>query len=461
MNIIIIGCGKVGAVLAMTLTKEEHDVSVVDTDIDALKYTAGKADVIGVEGNGASLAVLNEAGIDKADVMIATTGSDEVNLLCCLIARKSNRNVKTIARVRNPIYLDEISFFKEELGLTRVINPERAAAREIARTLRFRSAMKIDTLAGGMVELLKFKITADSPIKDKRIMDLSQDIHTEVLICAIERGDDLIIPNGSTMLLEDDRVSFIASPKNAAAFFRAIKTDTHAVKDALIIGGGRIGFYLAQRLLSTGIEVKIIERDKKRCVELDSLLKDVTVINGDGTEETVVMEEGIETAEAVVALTNIDEENILLSLFAKKHNEKAKIVTKVNRMMFDSIVEEIELGTIIHTMSIVADNVAATVRAIQNSVGRSRVESLVNILDGKAEALEFIISEPSEATDRPLQQMKLKKNLVVACIMRKKDIIYPRGADEIKVGDRVVIVTSHQGLDDITDILLSSGGKES
>ncbi len=445
----------------MTLTKEEQDVCVIDTDMEALKYTASKADVIGVEGNGASLSVQNEAGISKADMMIATTGSDEVNLLCCLIARKSNKNIKTIARVRNPIYLDEIGFFKEELGLTRVINPERAAAREIARTLRFPSAMKIDTLAGGLVELLKFKITTDSPLRDKKIMDLSQDIHTAILICAIERGEDVIIPNGSTRLLEGDRVSFIASPRNAAAFFRTIKTETHAVKNALIIGGGRIGFYLAQRLLSSGIEIKIVEKDKKRCIELDALLKDVTVINGDGTEETIIMEEGLESSESVVALTNIDEENILLSLFAKKHNSKAKIVTKVNRMMFDSILEEIDLGTIIHTMSIVADNVAATVRSIQNSLGRSSVESLVNILEGKAEALEFIIREPSEATDRPLQSMLLKRNLIVACIMRKKDVIYPRGGDQIKVGDRVVVVTTHQGLNDITDILYTNGGKES
>lgn len=461
MNIIIIGCGKVGAALAMTLAKESHNIAVIDTEKNAVNFTASRADVIGVEGNGVSVSVQREAGIDRADVVIASTGSDEVNLLCCLIARKSNRTVKTIARVRNPIYLDEVSFFKEELGLTRVINPERAAAREIARLLRFPSAMKIDTLSGGMVELLKFKIAPDSPIKDKRIMDIAQNVHSEVLICAIERDNEVIIPNGSTMLLEGDRVSFIASPKNAAAFFHAIKIETHAVKDTLIIGGGRVGYYLAQRLLPVGIDVKIIEKDRKRCTELDELLKGATIINGDGTEETVVMEEGIETAESVVALTNIDEENILLSLFAKKHNEKAKIVTKVNRMMFDSIVEEIELGTIIHTMSIVADNVAATVRAMQNSMGRSRVESLVNILDGKAEALEFVIREPSEATDKPLQQMKLKKNLLVACIMRRKEIIYPRGGDEIKVGDKVVIVTGHQGLNDITDILQSTGGRES
>jgi trk system potassium uptake protein TrkA len=225
-----------------------------------------------------------------------------VNLLCCLIARKSNRKVKTIARVRNPIYLDEVSFFKEELGLTRVINPERAAAREIARLLRFPSAMKIDTLSGGMVELLKFKIAHDSPIKDKRIMDIAQNVHSEVLICAIERDNEVIIPNGSTMLLEGDRVSFIASPQNAAAFFHAIKIETHAVKDTLIIGGGRVGYYLAQRLLPVGIDEKIIEKDRKRCTELDELLKGATIINGDGTEETVVMEEGIETAESVVAL---------------------------------------------------------------------------------------------------------------------------------------------------------------
>ncbi len=460
MNIIIVGCGKVGSVLAATLSKEKHNIAVIDLERESLNDAVNAYDVIGVEGNGISISTQKEAGIDDADILIAACGSDEVNLLCCLIAKKSNKDVKTIARVRNPIYLDELSFFKEELGLTMIINPERAAAREIARILRFPSAMKIDTLSGGRIELLKFRIEEGSPLKDKLIKDLSKDIRTEILICAIERNDEVIIPNGSSVLLEGDRISFIASPQSAAKFFNEIKIDTQAVKNTMIIGGGTITLYLAKELLDIGMGVKIIEKNKVKCTELDEYLQGATIINGDGTEETTIMEEGLETTQSLVALTNIDEENILLSLFAKKHNPKAKIVTKVNRMMFDSIIEEIDLGTIMHTRSVVADNVAATVRGVENSMGRSHVETLVNILDGKAEALEFYIKERSEATYKPLQELELKDNLLIACIRRRNTIMYPRGGSEIHEGDRVIVVTTHQGLNDINDIL-RSGGKES
>jgi len=453
MNIIIVGCGKVGTALVMTLSKEKHNISVIDTDPNVIDQIASSADIIGVTGNGASLGVQNEAGIRIAEVLIATTESDELNMLCCLIAKKSNKDIKTIVRVRNPIYLDEVSFFREELGLTMVINPELAAAREIARILRFPSAMKIDTLSGGRVDILKFRIGENSPLSEKKIMDLSQDIRNSVQICAVEREDDVIIPNGSTVLKVGDRVSFIASPLNATNFFNAIHIETNSVKDAMIIGGGKLSYYLGRELLDTGIEVKIIEKKRSRCMELEESLPGATIINGDGTEETVIMEEGLENAQSIVALTNIDEENILLSLYAKKHNSKAKIVTKVNRMMFDSIVEEIDIGTILHSRSVVADVVTATVRAMRNSKGRSKVETLVNILDGKAEALEFIIREPSEVTDVTLQDLKLKDNLVVACIRRRNNIMYPRGGNKIMVGDRVVVVTTHQGLNDITDIL--------
>ena len=453
MKIIIVGCGKVGSALAMTLAKEDHEVTVIDEDRDVVNETANASDIIGVEGNGASLKVQKEAGVQEAELLIVTTVSDEINMLCCLIAKKLNKNIKTIVRVRNPIYLDEVNFFREELGLTMVINPERAAAREIARILRVPSAINIATLSGGRVELLKFRIDKASPLSGQKIMDLSQEIRNSIQICAVERGDDVFIANGSTVLMEGDRVSFLASPLNAARFFKTINIPSHAVKDTMIIGGSKLAFYLAKELLDTGIEVKIIEKKKSRCVELDEALEDATIINGDGTEETVIMEEGLDRTQSIVALTNIDEENILLSLYAKKHNEKAKIITKVNRMMFDAIVEEIDIGTIVHTRSIVAEIVNANVRALQNSRGRSQVETLVNILDGKAEALEFIIREESEVTDVPLLDLNLKDDLIVACIRRRNNIMYPRGKNMIKVGDRVVVVTTHQGLNDITDIL--------
>ncbi|MCR5773974.1 MAG: Trk system potassium transporter TrkA [Lachnospiraceae bacterium] len=453
MNIIIVGCGKVGTALAISLAKDNHNITVIDLNRELIDQLSNTVDVIGVEGNGASLKVQKEADIVNTELLISTTGSDEVNMLCCLIAKKSNKEIKTIVRMRNPIYLDEVGFFREELGITMVVNPERAAAREIARILRVPTAINIATLSGGRVELLKIRLEKDSPLVGEKIMDMSPNIRNSIQICSVERGDDVIIANGSTVFEEGDRISFLASPLNASRFFETIGVASNAVKDAMIIGGSKLAFYLAKELLDTGIEVKIIEKKRERCVELDEDLQKATVIHGDGTDENIIMEEGLAKAQSIVALTNIDEENILLSLYAKKHNSKAKIITKVNRIMFDSIVNELDIGTIVHTRSIVAEIVNANVRAMQNSKGRSKVETLVNILDGKAEALEFVIREQSEVTDVPLQQLKLKDDLIVACIRRRNNIIYPRGGSAIQVGDKVVVVTTHSGLNDITDIL--------
>lgn len=458
MNIIVSGCGKIGATLTEALSNEGHDITVIDIDPENLQTVANANDVMGVEGNGASLVVLTEAGIEKADLLIATTGSDEVNLLTCLIAKKAGKNIQTIARVRNPVYREEINYIKEELGLSLVLNPEYTAATEIARLLRFPSAIKIDTLAKGRVELLKFKIAANSPLIGMGVMDVNKVFKCDVLICAIERGDAVTIPNGSFILAVGDTVSMIVSPKNAAAFFRQINVETNQVKDTIIVGGGKIAYYLASQLLAMGIGVKLIEKDQARCTALDDELQGATVICADGTDQSVLLEEGVTHTEAVVSLTNIDEENILLSMFTKKKNSHAKVIAKVNRVMFDDVMKELDIGSIIHTKSVMADYVTSYVRSMQNSIG-SNVETLIHIIEDKAEALEFRVREKSEVTDRPLGELTLRDNLLVACIMRGKSIMYPRGRDMIHVGDSVIVVTTHKGLNDLKDIL-RNGGKE-
>ncbi len=451
MNIIIVGCGKIGQKLVEELSSEEHDITAVDLRPGVIRDLTGKYDVMGVTGNGAVIDVLEEAGVTDADILIAVTGSDEINLLTCLIARKAG-GCRTIARVRNPEYSKEISIFKEDLGLAMIINPELTAANEIARILRFPSAIQIDTFAKGRVEILKFRIPEGSILDQLKIVDVGRNLKCDVLICGVERGNDAFIPDGSFELRAGDFVSIVASIKNGQFFFKKIGIKSGSVKDAMIVGGGATGYYLAHKLLQTGIAVKIIDNSAARCDELCRLLPRATVINGDGTDASVLIEEGVENAGAVVALTGIDEENILLSLFAKsRSNENAKVVTKLNRISYDEVISALNLDTIIYPKNITAEYIVRFVRAKNNSVGD--IETMHFILDGKAEALEFRVNKACSLTDIPLEKLKLRKNILLACINRNGNIIIPRGHDVIKIGDTVIIVTTNTGIQQISDIV--------
>ncbi len=450
MEIIIIGCGKVGLTLADQLVKENHNVVMVDTSSERLQSLSEEIDAIKLLGNGASISTQMEAGIETADILIAVTGSDEMNLLCCLIARKAGR-CHTIARVRNPVYNNEINFIKEQLGISMIINPEMAAAGEISRILRFPSAIKIDRFAKGRVELLKFKIRPEFRLDGLSVMDVDSQLRCDVLISGVERGDEVAIPDGKFVLKDGDVVSIIASPRNSAEFFRKIGIQTNQVKNTLIVGGGTIAYYLAKQLSSMHIRVKIVEKDKKRCEALSELLEDTLIINGDGTDRRLLVEEGLQSAESFVTLTSLDEENLFLAMFAKEVSG-AKLVTKVNRIAFDELIGKLDLGSVVYPKFITADYILQYVRAMQNTIG-SNVETLYHILDGKAEALEFLIREDSEVTNIPLMKIRLKDNLLIGCINRGGQIHIPRGQDCILKGDTVIVVTSQKGLHDIRDIL--------
>ncbi len=450
MNIIIIGCGKVGQALAEQLSEQGNNITIIDLSADKLSAISSRNDVMTVVGNGAAHLTQQEAGIEHADLMIAVTGSDELNLLCCLIAKKAG-NCRTIARVRSPQYSREAPFLKDELGLAMVINPELAAAQEIARVLRFPSAMKIETFAKGRVELLKFRLPENCPLVGLAVKQLSSKLDCDVLVCTIERGDEAYIANGNTVFDENDVISIIASPKKANDFFRKINYKMNSVKDVMIVGGGELGHYLTEILVRSGIEVKIIEKDPKRCEELCMLWDDVTVINGDASDQNVLLEAGLEHTGGFVALTNLDEENILLSLFAKSTGE-AKLVTKINRIDFEDVIKHLALDTIIYPKNITSDTIIRYVRSLKSTVG-SNVEVLHQFIKGKIEASEFTISDKSAVTDTPLMELTLKPGVLVAAILRDKKVIIPRGGDMIKSGDAVVIVSNHLGLHDITDIL--------
>ena len=449
MDIIIVGCGKVGQTLAEQLNEEGNNITVIDMNPSKVNETAARYDVLGVVGNGATHITQQEAGIRTADLLIAVTGSDELNLLCCLIAKKAG-NCQTIARVRSPQYSTEAPYLKEELGLAMVINPEQAAAAEIARVLRFPSALKIDTFAKGRVELLKFQLPEGSPLEGLAVKEISTKLHCDVLVCTVERGDSAYIANGEFRFMEKDVVSMIASPKNANVFFKQIKYKTNSVKDVMIVGGGNITHYLCDILNRSGIDMKVIEMDRDRCEELAEELEHVKVINGDAVDQQVLYEEGIENTGGFVALTNLDEENILLSLFAKSVS-KCKLITKVNRIDFDDVIRHLEIGTVIYPKNITAESIVRYVRAMKNTIG-SNVETLYTIVKGKADAAEFIIKENSPVIGKKLMEMKLKPNVLVASILRDRKVIIPRGGDTIEVGDSVIIV-SNFALHDIADIL--------
>ncbi len=451
MNTIIIGCGKVGQKLAEQLSQEENqNITVVDTRYDVVQDIINQYDAMGVVGNGASVEVLLEAGVKNADILIAVTDSDELNLLTCLLAKKTG-NCQTIARVRKPDYNKELHLFKEDLGLAMIINPELTAASEIARVLRFPSAIQIDTFAKGRIEILKFKVTDGSILDNMSVWEINSKLNTDILVCGVERGEEAFIPSGSFVIKNGDLVSIIAAPLNGSAFFKKIGVKTNRVKDTMIVGGGPISYYLADKLIHRGIKVKIIDKNQEVCEHLCQALPKATIINADGTESRVLMEEGIENAESFVALTNIDEENIMLSLFAKS-KMKGKLVTKVNRISYDEIIADMDLGTVIYPKDITAEYIVRFVRAKENSLD-SDIETMHLILDGKAEALEFSIKENSPVIGISLEKLPIKKNTLIACINRKGKIIIPRGQDEICAGDTVIVITTMKGLKEISDIL--------
>ena len=452
MNIIVVGLGKVGEKITELLTREEnHNITVVDIRQSILQDTVNSYDVMGVSGSGASNEVLSEAGVETADILIAVTGSDELNLLTCLIARKLNSNCSTIARVRNPEYNKEIHLIKEELGLAMVINPELTAAGEMARALRFPSAIQIDTFAKGRVEILKFKIQPKSPLNDLRLADIGSRLGANILICGVERGDEAFIPGGDFMLKEGDFISIVATVKDATDFIKKVDIKTNKVKDCIIVGGGTTAVYLAHNLIQSSIDVKIIEQNPVRAEFLSSILPKADIINGDGTENRLLLEEGIENAEAFVALTNIDEENVMLALYAKTKTD-GKVITKINRIGYDEVIRNLGLDTIIYPKDITAEYIVRFVRAKNNSIG-SNIETMHYILDGKAEALEFRIAKGSPISNQKIETLSLKKGILIACINRKGTIITPRGKDVILPGDTVIVVTSHKGFKDISDIL--------
>ena len=450
LSIIIVGCGKVGSTLIEQLSKEGHDITIIDHNAQKVQEVASQYDIMGLAGNGASYNVQMEAGIENADLIIAVTNSDELNLLCCTVAKQVG-NCAAIARVRTPDYSSEAAYLRDRLGLALIINPELEAAREAARILYLPTALEINPFAHGQAELIKFKIPEGNVLSGMSIAYLGKHIAPDILICAIERCGEVHIPSGNFQMEAGDVISFVATRKCSKHFLEDIGFKTRRVKNVMIIGGGKATYYLAVQLIHMGISVKIIERDRQRCEELSTLLPKAVIINGDGTDPELLTEEGIEYMESFIALTGVDEENVLLTLHARQVSN-AKVITKINHLAFKGVISRLDLGSVIYPRYITSEAIIAYVRAKKNSMD-SNIETLYHMFDHRVEAIEFRIDEDSKVTGSPLMNLPLKENLLVASINRNGSVLIPSGQDSIQVGDSVMIVTTHPGFKDILDIL--------
>ena len=450
LNIIIVGLGKVGGTLVEQLSKEGNDITIIDKNPTAVQAMSGLYDIMGIVGNGASYSVQMEAGIENCDLFIAVTESDELNLLCCTVAKRVS-NCSAIARVRTPDYSKEVEYLREKLGLTMIINPDLEAAKEVARILYLPATLEVNSFAHGQAELIKFKIPEGNILANLPISQLGKAVSHKVLICAVERDGEVFIPSGNFVLEEGDIISYVANRKVAKQFLNALGFNTRQVKNTMIIGGGTSAQYLADKLIHSGVSVKIIEKDRARCEELSLLLPKAIIINGDGTDEELLKEEGIHSVESFVPLTGIDEENIMLTLFARQVSN-AKVVTKINHITFKDVINNLDLGSIFYPRYITSEAIIAYARAKKNSLG-SNIETLYHMFDSRVEAIEFRVRNASKVTNTPLMELSLKKNLLITFINRNGSIIIPSGQDSIHVGDTVMVVTTHTGFNDIMDIL--------
>lgn len=450
LKIIIVGCGKVGANLVDQLSKEGHDITVIDKKAEKIQDITNTYDVMGLVGNGASYSTQMEAGIEETDLIIAVTDSDELNLLCCTVAKRVGK-CAAIARVRTPDYSEETGYLREQLGLALIINPELEAAREVARILYLPTALEVNSFAHGQAELVKFKVPEGNLLNGLSLAYLGKNITNDILICAVERNGEVYMPNGDFVLQSGDVVSFVSERHIARDFIKQIGLATRQVKDTMIIGASKAAYYLAKELLNMGISVKIIEKEKENCESLSVKLPKAIIINGDGTDPDILKEEGIETVQSFIPLTGIDEENIMLTLYAKQVS-KAKVVTKINRVNYKQVINNLDLGSLVYPKYITSEAIIAYVRAKKNSMG-SNIETLYHMFDSRVEAIEFIVEENSKVSGVPIKDLKLKKDVLISFINHNGHIIIPTGNDEIEDGDTVMIVTKNTGFTGIDDIV--------
>lgn len=450
MNIVVAGLGKVGLEVVEQLSSEGHSVTVIDTDAKKVDSALGLHDIGGVVGSATDFRVLLEANISEADLLIAFTGNDEINLMACLLSKKLGAK-STIARARNPEYREGIYIVRDDLGLSMCINPEMETAREIARILRFPLAKNVEPFAKGKVEMIQYVLKDSDPLCGRTVNSVFSRLKNPVLVCAVLREDRVIIPYGDFIFSDGDELFLVSSPDRLSAFFREVGIRTTTVRDIIIIGGGRTSYYLADQLRKERLNITIIEINKGVAEEISDLLPNVNVINGDGTDQQILAEEGLRDKDALCCMTGIDEENIIASMYANSVCEDIKTITKVSRSELTYLGRSLGLDSIVTPKKIAANLILQYVRAKQNSEG-SNVLTLYKLADGKAEALELMVTEESSLVGITLKDLSISNDVILAGINRKGKIIIPRGSDALEAGDTVIVVTTRMGLDNLEDI---------
>ncbi len=451
MKILVAGCGKIGITVLANLVAEGHDVTAIDSNQDTLDEITNIYDVIGVCGNAADYETLLQAGAAEADLFVSTMGADEINILACYLAREMGA-AHTIARVRNPEYSERsLKFMKRHMRLSMTINPDRLAAQELYHILRLPSAVKIETFSRRSFEMIELILREDSPLAGLPLSTLRARYPAKFLICVVQRGEQVYIPDGNFVLRAGDKIGLTATPAEIQKLLRSLKAVNKQSRNVMLLGGSRIAVYLAKMLLSVGSDVRIIEKDLAVCDELCEALPKAVVIHGDGAQQELLLEEGLESVDAFVSLTGMDEQNILLSAYATSH-QVPKVIAKVSRDEFGTLAQRLGLECVISPRQIIADVLVQYARALQNSMG-SKVETLYKLMDGGAEALEFNVQEGARPVGVPLKNLSLKPGVLIAGILRDREALIPDGESVIQPGDRVVIIASNRRLQDLDDII--------
>lgn len=450
MKIVIIGLGAIGKNVLKELSGEGHNITIIDENKDKIEDLIGRYDVSGVVGNGACIDIQREAGVKGADLAIVLTNSDELNVFACMVAKKVGVK-NTIARVRNPDYRKQIMDMKDELGISMIVNPERDAASEIFDLINLPSITQVERFAKGRVLLVEIVLERNSALIGETLISLGKKLSTKVLICAVQRGREVFIPGGNFTFREGDRVHLSADSKTLSDFLTEVNLVKSPLKKVMIVGGNKTGYYLADELSKKKYKVKLIEHDRNAAEELAMALPRVTVIRGNGLKHDLLLEEGIGAMDAFIALTEVDEENMIVSMFASKMNVK-KTVTQIKSEELYGMLDELGINNNVSPKSIVANRILSYIRALANKRG-SNVLTLYRLVDDKVEALEFYAKKQERFYDKPLKSLNIKENCLVAAIIRESEIIIPSGNDCIKLGDNVIVVTTHKNFDDISDII--------
>lgn len=452
MKIVIVGLGKVGRALTRQLTLDRHEVVVIDERDDVVQEVVNIYDVRGITGNGCVYDTQGEAFDNGADLLIAATSNDESNILACLVA-KALHTKHTVARIRNPEYYRQLRFMNNELGVSMVVNPERATAREIFRVLRFPSAVKLETFSKQRIELAEYRIRPDGPMAGMKLAAMLSNLGVRVLVCAVARGEQVIIPDGSFTLQAGDRIYLTAAPQQLEEFFRNMGDYKEQANNVIIVGASRMAYYLARELCNMHKRVTVIERDPARCQQMSDFFEDVLVIQGDATDSELLEEEGLAEADALVALTDLDETNIILAMYASRHSD-CKVVVKINRPSFANLANDKDLvDSVVSAGAITVEQIVQYVRSTQNSHG-SNIKSLHRIVGEQVEALEFGADAELPFLGVPLKDLKTKDNVLIAGIVRQDGTtIIPSGKDVIQAGDDVIVVTNGADVGDLRDIL--------